>query len=113
MYLKSEKKLINLHIASRVLKRLFMTLVKDCKAHLFKTITISTVIRAIKQRDWKQFVCRNKNGEFITKEHSGSWLDEKSQSSTELVECLLTLGNTEIVEPQNQILVEKSSAEPD
>ena len=69
---KIRKKLINLHIASQVLKGLFMTLVKDCKAHLFKTITISTVIRAIKQRDWKQFVCRNKNGEYITKEHSGS-----------------------------------------
>lgn len=46
-----EKNLINLHIASRVLKGLFMTLVKECKAHLFKTIAISTVIRAIKQRD--------------------------------------------------------------
>ena len=54
-----------------------------------------------------------KSGEFFTKEHSGSSLDGKLQSSTDLVECLLTLGNAEIVEPQNQILVEKSSEEPD
>ena len=67
----------------------------------------------VKQRDWKQFGCRKKNGEFITKEHSGSSLDGKVQSSTNLVECLLKLGNAEIVEPQNQILVEKSSEEPD
>ena len=67
----------------------------------------------IKQRDWKQFVCRKKTGEFITKEHSGSSLDGKVQSSTDRVECLLKLGNAEIVEPQNQILVEKSSEKPD
>ena len=67
----------------------------------------------IKQRDWKQFVCRKKNGEFITKEHSRSSLDGKLQSSTDLVECFLKLGNAEIVEPQNQIAVEKSSEEPD
>ena len=67
----------------------------------------------VKQRDWKQFGCRKKNGEFITKEHSGSSLDGKLQSSTDQVECLLKLGNAEIVEPQNQILVEKSSEEPD
>ena len=67
----------------------------------------------IKQRDWKQFVRRKKNGEFIIKEHSGSSLDGKVQSSTDLVECLLKLGNVEIVEPQNQNLVEKSSEEPD
>ena len=47
------------------------------------------------------------------KEHSGSSLDGKVQSSTDLVECLLKLGNAEIVEPQNQILVEKSSKKPD
>ena len=58
-------------------------------------------------------VCRKKNGEFITKEHSRSSLDGKLQSSTDLVECFLKLGNAEIVEPQNQILVEKSSEEPD
>ena len=67
----------------------------------------------IKQRDWKQFVHRKKNGEFITKEHSGSSLDGKVQSSTDLVECLLKLGNVEIVVPQNQNLVEKSSEKPD
>ena len=47
------------------------------------------------------------------KEHSGSSLDGKVQSSTDLVECLLKLGNVEIVEPQNQNLVEKSSEKPD
>lgn len=38
-------------------------------------------------------ICMKKeNGEFITKEHTGSSLDGKVQSSTYIVECLSKIG---------------------
>ena len=52
-----------------------MTHVKDCKAHLFKTITISIVISAMDFYNMTESLdsmlhAERKIGEFITKEHS-------------------------------------------